>query len=126
MKAKVEFYRCGVCGNLVALINKGGGQLVCCNQPMMKLEPNTVDAAEEKHVPVATRKDGKIIVEVGSVIHPMTEEHYIQWIALVSDDRVEIVYLSPEDEPKAEFEDRENAVAVYEYCNLHGLWKADL
>jgi len=125
MKDKVEFYRCEVCGNLIELINKGGGQLVCCDKPMVKLEPNTVDASQEKHVPVAVRKDGKIIVEVGSVIHPMAEDHYIQWIALVSDNRVERVDLSPGDEPKAEFEDRGNGV-VYAYCNLHGLWKADL
>ena len=125
MKDKVEFYCCGVCGNLVELINKGGGQLVCCGKPMVKLEPNTNDASQEKHVPVAVRKDGKITVEVGSVIHPMTEEHFIEWIALVSDEGVERVHLSPEDDPEAEFNDVKDG-SVYAYCNLHGLWKADL
>lgn len=125
MKEKIAFYRCEVCGNMVELIRSGGGQLVCCNKPMTKLEANTTDASGEKHVPVAEVKDGKIIVQVGSTIHPMTEEHYIEWIALVTDDSVERIYLSPGDEPKAVFCEKPNSV-VYEYCNLHGLWKADV
>jgi len=125
MKAPVSFYRCEVCGNLVGLIKSGGGQLVCCGQPMTKLEPNTTEASHEKHIPVATRKDGKIIVQVGSAPHPMTEEHYIEWIAVVSDDGTERISLSPSDEPKAVFCDKKNA-DVYAYCNLHGLWKAEV
>lgn len=120
---EVSFYRCEVCGNTVELIKSGGGQLVCCGKPMTKLEPNTTDAAQEKHVPVAIRKDGKIIAEVGATTHPMTAEHYIEWIALVSDEGVERVYLSPGQEPKAIFADRSNG-EVYAYCNLHGLWKS--
>lgn len=124
MARNVVFYECGVCGNLVGLIREGGGELVCCGQPMKKLEPNTVDASQEKHVPVSERKDGKIYAQVGSVVHPMTEAHYIQWIAVVSDRSIEIKYLKPGEEPKAVFSDVEGDAEVYEYCNLHGLWKA--
>lgn len=121
----VAFYRCEVCGNMVELVKSGGGQLVCCGQPMTKLEANTTDAAVEKHVPVAVRKDGKIYVEIGAVEHPMAPEHYIEWIAVVSDKGTERVYLSPGEPPKAVFTDCENA-EVYEYCNLHGLWKGEV
>ncbi|TYQ14945.1 UNVERIFIED_CONTAM: superoxide reductase [Acetivibrio alkalicellulosi] len=125
MKTEVAFFKCEVCGNLVGLIKNGGGQLVCCDQPMLKLEPNTTDAATEKHVPVAVRKEGKIYVEVGSVAHPMTEQHYIEWIAVVTDEGTERISLSPSDQPKAVFCDRQN-VDVYAYCNLHGLWKSEI
>lgn len=125
MRHNVAFYRCSVCGNIVELIKEGGGELVCCGKPMNKLEANTTDAATEKHVPVASRKNGKIVVQVGSVLHPMIPEHYIQWIAVVSDDGVERIHLNPGEEPKAIFCDKEN-VDVYEYCNLHGLWKSSL
>lgn len=122
--SNVDFYRCELCGNMVALIKKGGGTLTCCGQAMTKLEANSTDAAQEKHVPVITREGGKLKVSVGSVLHPMLPEHHIEWIALATEDKVEIVYLKPGMEPKAEF----NEVAsgkVYEYCNLHGLWKAE-
>lgn len=125
MKQSVKFYRCELCGNMVELVRNGGGQLVCCGKPMTELVANTTDASQEKHVPVAVRKDGKIYAEVGSVLHPMTPEHYIQWIAVVSEKGTERVFLSPQDEPKAVFCDREDA-EVYEYCNLHGLWKAEI
>lgn len=125
MRAKAKFYLCEVCGNLVGLIKDGGGQLVCCNQPMVKLEANTTDEGQEKHVPVAERKDGKIVVEVGSVAHPMTDKHLIEWIAVLSDEGTERISLSPDGEPKAVFCDKHNA-EVYAYCNLHGLWKANV
>lgn len=121
---KVEFYRCERCGNIVALIKKGGGTLNCCGQDMTKLEANTTDAAQEKHVPVVTREGGKLKVSVGSTLHPMLPEHHIEWIALVADGRVEFKYLNPGEEPKAEF-DLAKSGSVYEYCNLHGLWKTD-
>ncbi len=125
MKAEIAFFRCEVCGNMVGLIKNGGGELVCCGKPMTRLEPNTTDASTEKHVPVAVRKDGKIYVDVGSATHPMTEQHYIEWIAVVSDSGTERIALSPNDEPKAVFCDKKNA-EVYAYCNLHGLWKSVL
>ncbi len=121
----VNFYRCEKCGNIVALIKVGGGTLTCCGQAMTKLEANSTDAAQEKHVPVVIREDGKIKVEVGSTLHPMLPEHHIEWIAFVAEDKVEFKFLEPGEEPKAEFAEAE-AGSVYAYCNLHGLWKADL
>ena len=122
--SNVDFYRCELCGNMVALIKKSGGTLTCCGQAMTKLEANSTDAAQEKHVPVVTREGGKLKVSVGSVLHPMLPEHHIEWIALATEDKVEIVYLKPGMEPKAEFNEVASGT-VYEYCNLHGLWKAE-
>ena len=122
--SKVAFYRCELCGNMVALIKEGGGTLACCGQDMTKLDANTVDASKEKHVPAIAKEDGKIKVAVGSTLHPMLSEHYIEWIALVSGSRVEFKLLKPGEEPKAEFAEAASG-AVYEYCNLHGLWKAE-
>ena len=126
MKSTVAFYKCEKCGNIVELIKDAGVPLVCCGQNMMKLEAQTADQTTEKHVPIATREDGKINVVVGSTLHPMLDAHYIEWIALVTDKGIERINLSPEDEPKAVFGDREGSVDVYEYCNLHGLWKSTL
>lgn len=122
--AEVAFYRCNLCKNVVALLHNGGGSLSCCGQKMTKLKANSTDAAQEKHVPVVSREDGKLKVAVGSTLHPMQPEHYIEWIALFSGDKVEFKFLKPGEEPKAEFEDVDSGT-VYEYCNLHGLWKAD-
>lgn len=121
----VSFYRCELCGNIVGVIKNGGGQLVCCGKPMTKLEANSTDAAQEKHVPVVERKDGKLFVKVGSVDHPMAEEHYIEWIAVCSDKSTERITLSPGEKPEAVFVDKGKAV-VYAYCNLHGLWKTEI
>ena len=126
MRNKVAFYRCEICGNLVELINRGGGELVCCGQPMTELKPNTVDASVEKHVPAVTRKDGKLYIQIGSVPHPMIPEHYIEWVAVVSDKTMQRIALAPGDEPKAEVVDTGEEVDVYAYCNIHGLWKAEV
>ncbi len=122
--SEINFYRCEKCGNIVALLRKGGGTLTCCGQAMTLLKANTSDGAAEKHVPVVTRKNGKLKVQIGSVPHPMLPEHHIEWIALVSGDRLEFKYLHPGEQPTAEFDDAKTGV-VYEYCNLHGLWKAE-
>lgn len=126
MRDTVTFYKCLKCGNIVELVRSGGGTLTCCGEAMTKLVANTEDAAQEKHVPVAVRKEDKIYVEVGSVAHPMEDVHYIEWIALVTDSGIERINLSPGQEPKAVFCDRDDVVDVYEYCNLHGLWKTTL
>ncbi len=126
MKSTVAFYKCEKCGNIVELIKNSGQPVVCCGQDMTKLEAQTADATTEKHVPVATREGDKINVVVGSTAHPMLDAHYIEWIVLVTDDGIERINLSPGDEPKAVFCDREGSVDVYEYCNLHGLWKSTL
>lgn len=125
MKSTVSFFKCEICGNMVGLIKRGGGTLVCCGKPMTELKANSTDAAVEKHVPVVSRKDGKLYVEVGSTIHPMTEKHYIEWIAVVSEEGTQRISLSPDDEPKAVFCNVDKA-EVYAYCNLHGLWKAEI
>lgn len=125
MAAK-KFFRCSICGNLVGLINDGGGELVCCGQPMTLLEANTSDGATEKHVPVLTRDGNNLHVAVGSVPHPMTDAHYIQWICILQANRTQRVALSPTDKPAADFVIDEGPVVAYEYCNLHGLWVAEL
>ena len=127
MSKEVKFYICKHCGNIVGLIHNAGVPLVCCGEKMSELVPNTTEAATEKHLPVVTRNNGKLEVVVGSVEHPMTEAHYIEWILLETDKGVQIRHLTPADEPKAVFEVAEGTpVAVYEYCNLHGLWKTEL
>lgn len=125
LSQRVTFFRCSVCGNLVGLIKNGGGQLVCCGKPMQKLEPNTTDAATEKHVPVAECKDGTLSVKVGTAEHPMTEAHFIEWIAVTGGNTTQRIALSPADKPEAVFQCKPEA-EVYAYCNLHGLWKADI
>ncbi len=121
MIAKNQVYRCGVCGNMVEVVAVGGGTLVCCGQPMNLQEENTTDGATEKHVPVV-EKNGTVKVTVGSVLHPMTEAHYIQWIEVVTASKVLRKYLKPGEEPVAVFTVDEPVLKVREYCNLHGLW----
>lgn len=124
--ASKDFYRCSICGNLVGIIENGGGELVCCGQPMDLLKANTSDGATEKHVPVLTKDGSKLQVDVGSVPHPMLDAHYIQWICLVQGNRTQRVALNPGDAPQAVFSIEEGPLSVYEYCNLHGLWVAEL
>ncbi len=125
-----KFYRCSLCGNLVGLIQEGQGQMVCCGQPMTELTANTTDAAQEKHVPVVEfdQAAGVLKVTVGSVAHPMTPEHLIEWIHVQTKNGGQMRHLTPEDKPEAVFKiaDGDAPVAVFEYCNLHGLWKADI
>lgn len=124
---KGKFYVCKTCGNLVGLINEGGGKLVCCGKEMEELVPNTVDAATEKHVPVIEVEGNKVTVKVGSVTHPMLPEHFIQWIYLVTKQGVQRKCLSPGEEPVAVFAlaEGDEVEAAYEFCNLHGLWKKE-
>ncbi len=126
MKSTVAFYKCEKCGNIVELINDAGVPLVCCGEEMAKLEAQSADQTTEKHVPIATREGGKINVVVGSTLHPMEDKHFIEWIAIVTDNGIERINLSPGQEPKAIFCDKEGSVDVYEYCNIHGLWKSTL
>jgi superoxide reductase len=124
--AEVTFFKCEKCGNLVAVVEAGTCVPQCCGQAMTKLEAGVVEAAAEKHIPAVTRADGRINVQVGEVAHPMLDAHYIGWVALAADGRVEIHYLKPGDAPETSFacDGAENAT-VYAYCNLHGLWKAE-
>ncbi len=119
-----EVYKCEVCGNIVEVLHTGVGELVCCNQPMKLMTENTEDAATEKHVPVIEEKDGKILVKVGEVDHPMTEEHYIEWVEAVFGDKVIRKHLKPGDKPEVTFCKKAQEFKIRAYCNLHGLWKA--
>ena len=122
---EMKFYRCAHCGQIVAIVKGTGVPVICCGEPMKEIVPGTTDAAVEKHVPVYEVKDGKVTVTVGSVEHPMLPEHYIEWIALETKMGNQRKSLKPGDEPKACFRicDGDEVVAVYEYCNLHSLWK---
>lgn len=120
-----QVYKCEICGNIVEVVNKGAGTLVCCGKPMTLKKENTTDAATEKHVPVIEKLEDGILVKVGEVAHPMTPEHYIQWIELHTDDRVYRKFLTPEDKPEALFKVNEEIKYAREYCNLHGLWKGE-
>jgi superoxide reductase len=122
---KIQVYKCNVCGNIVEVLHVGGGELICCGQPMQLLEEKTADTSTEKHVPFIERVDGKYVVRVGeNQPHPMEEKHYIEWIELIVDGVVYRKFLNPGDEPKAEFEVPEGKdVYAREFCNVHGLWK---
>lgn len=126
MAERYEVYKCDLCGNIVQVLAGGGGELVCCGQPMQKLTENTVDAAKEKHVPVIEKVDGGYRVKVGDVPHPMEEKHWIQWIELIADGKSYFQFLDPGQAPEALFKIDAASVAAREYCNLHGLWKASL
>ncbi|MFZ5760717.1 MAG: desulfoferrodoxin [Thermodesulfobacteriota bacterium] len=125
MTKQLYVYKCEVCGNIVEVLHAGGGELVCCGQPMKHLVENTVDAAKEKHVPVIEKIDGGYRVKVGSVAHPMEEKHYIEWIDLIIDNRtVQRTFLKPGAAPQADFCTDASEISAREYCNLHGLWRA--
>ena len=121
------FYKCDVCGSMAVKVFDGGGELCCCKQPMRVVEANTTDAAAEKHVPEVSVKDNILYAQVGSVAHPMEEDHYIQWIYGVTEEGVIARCLKPGEAPEAAIElGSQTPLSVYEYCNKHGLWKTDL
>jgi superoxide reductase len=125
---EMKFYKCKHCGQIVAIVKKTGAPLVCCGENMEELVAGSVDASVEKHVPVVKKEDGKVVVTVGSVTHPMEEKHYIEWIAIQTKKGNQRKVLQPLSEPKACFNvcDCDEIEAVYAYCNLHGLWKANI
>ena len=119
-----EIYKCEICGNIVQMLHAGPGELVCCGQPMDLLEEKTADMALEKHVPVIERDGDLIKIYVGSTLHPMEENHHIEWIELIADGRRQRKFLKPGDPPEALFLCRGETLSAREYCNLHGLWKS--
>ena len=129
MAAKYDVFKCEECGNVVSVLNFGGGTLVCCGQDMKKMEEKTADSSTEKHVPLIEKVEDGFVVTVGSTLHPMLENHWIQWIELIVDGKRLLKELKPGDEPKAHFCyscGSDAKVSAREYCNLHGLWRGEL
>ena len=124
--SKAKFYICEHCGNIIEKIADSGVSVVCCGQKMTKIEAGVVEASREKHIPAVELDGDTVKVTVGSVTHPMTAEHYIEWIYLETEKGIQRKHLSPTDAPVAIFSVIDDKpVAVYAYCNLHGLWKKD-
>ena len=123
---EMKFYRCQTCGQIVAIVKKTGVPVMCCGKPMSEIVPGTSDGAAEKHVPVYHVEEGKVTVEIGSIPHPMTQEHYIEWVSLKTKLGNQRKALAPGMEPKVCFSicDGDEVEAVYAFCNLHSLWKA--
>ncbi len=121
----MKFYKCLHCGNIVEMVLDKGVTPSCCGESMKELIPNSVDASNEKHVPVIIEGDNKVTIKIGETIHPMSEEHYIEWILIHTDRGIQRKYLRPNSEPVAEFAllEDEIVLSAYAYCNLHGLWK---
>lgn len=124
MTEQLQIYKCEVCGNIAEMLHAGAGEMVCCGQPMKLYKENTVDASKEKHVPVIEKTAGGIKVTVGSVLHPMEQSHYIEWIEVIADGKAYRKFLNPGEAPEATFELKAEKVKAREYCNLHGLWMA--
>ena len=123
-----KFFVCKHCGNMIGLLHDAGVPMMCCGEKMVELVPNTTDAAQEKHVPVATAEGNKVEGNVGSVDHPMHDEHWIEWACLETAKGGNRKALNPGEKPNVVFAltEDEKPIAVYEYCNLHGLWVAKL
>ena len=124
----MQFYKCLKCNKIIMVLKSSHCGTFCCDEEMVEVKANSVDAAQEKHVPVVEIKDKKVKVRVGEVEHPMLEEHYIEWILLETNKGTHIVNLKPNELPEAEFvlNDDEVVNTVYSYCNLHGLWKKEV
>ena len=118
-----QIYKCNICGNIVEILHAGVGQLVCCDQPMELLKEKTEDVGQEKHVPVIEKTETGIKVKIGSIPHPMEENHYIEWIEIIADGKVCRRFLKPGDRPETEFEIKADKIQAREYCNIHGLWR---
>ncbi len=129
MTERLQIYKCEICGNIIAVLHSGADALVCCGTKMKLLEPKGAEQeGKEKHVPVLESSENNSIVKIGSIEHPMSTEHYIEWIAIETiHNEFYIKFLVPEDKPQAEFPVSADEVkAVYAYCNIHRLWKQEL
>ncbi|MCD6239589.1 MAG: desulfoferrodoxin [Thermotogae bacterium] len=126
MTEKLQVYKCEICGNIIEVLHEGAGQLVCCGKPMTLMKENSEEQGKEKHVPVIENTEKGVKVKVGSVLHPMEEKHYIEWIEVQTNDGIFKRFLKPGDRPEAEFDlDRDNIREVREYCSIHGLWRTE-
>jgi superoxide reductase len=118
-------YKCEICGNIVEVLHEGIGALICCGKEMKKFEEKTDDSSNEKHVPFIQQTDDGILVKIGeNQDHPMDENHYIEWIQLLTSDGMYRKFLHPGDKPQALFKINEKYLGAREYCNIHGLWKS--
>jgi superoxide reductase len=125
MNKREEIFKCNVCGNIIEFVHPGPGQLTCCEQAMVLMDEKTDDFKTEKHVPVLSEEQNGIKITVGSTLHPMTEDHHIEWIEIINKDYVNRKYLKPGDAPEAVFYvPNQDSLIIREYCNIHGLWKA--
>lgn len=122
MTQQKEIYKCSICGNIVEVLHTGAGQLVCCGQPMDLFEEKTKDEGFEKHVPVIKETETGIRVEVGSIPHPMAEDHFIEWIEVIKNKKSCKKFLKPGEKPESEFNINREGAIVREYCSVHGLW----
>ncbi len=125
MTQQNEVYKCDKCGNIAGIIHAAAGNLICCGQEMNQQIENSVDAAKEKHVPVVEKNGANVTVKVGSVSHPMEENHYIEVIGVLTDSKLYREYLKPGGKPEASFVIDGNIKSVRAYCNVHGMWKND-
>ncbi|MBE6719633.1 MAG: desulfoferrodoxin [Ruminococcaceae bacterium] len=124
---RMKFYKCSHCGNIITFMENKGVPVMCCGQKMDEIIPGSVDAAAEKHVPVISVDGDCVTVTVGDVAHPMTEEHHIAWVVLETENGFQKAELNPTGTPAVKFAlAGDKAVAAYAYCNLHGLWKAEV
>jgi len=120
-----QIYRCPICGNIVEVVHAGGGELVCCGQPMELLEPKSQDVGLEKHLPVIEKTNESITVKIGSIPHPMDDAHYIELIEIIADDKIYRKFLKPGQEAVAIFNITSENVIARAYCNIHGLWQTN-
>ena len=128
MNNSKKFFICSVCGNIIEMVESKGPKVVCCGKQMDELVTNTTEASVEKHIPVVEVNNNKVKVQVGSALHPMTQEHHISWIYLLTTQGGQRKYLEINGEPTIEFAltEDDKLLEVYAYCNLHGLWKVEL
>lgn len=121
-----KFFRCSHCGKIIAIVKESGVPVICCGDVMQEIIPSTTDASVEKHVPVYEIKNNVVCVNVGAIEHPMTEDHYIEWVSIQTTGGNQRKLLNPNEKPYVEFAilDSEEVVSVYAYCNLHSLWRS--
>ena len=122
---EMKFFVCEHCGNIIGVIHDAGVPMMCCGQKMKQLESGVIEARREKHLPVVSVDGNTVTVSVGSVEHPMTEEHYIEWVCIETEHGIQYAHLNPDDKPKAKFSicDGDEVRAVYAFCNQHDLWR---
>jgi len=125
MAEKLQIYKCMVCGNIVEVLTPAAGELVCCGQPMENLVAKTADQGKEKHVPIIEKLESGVKVKVGSVPHPMEDNHYIEWIEILADGKTYRQFLNPGDAAEAVFNIQADEIAAREHCTVHGLWKGE-